>query len=105
MSRLLTVVNERKQLRNSYRKSLEDKYIRIKKHEERNELESERAKLKKAGVKVPPTEAEVKKAWKAKRDKKQEEYNKILEGLKQKAAAEDKSVAPLIQESDLQIVA
>ena len=32
MSRLLTIVNERKLLRNSYRKSLEDRYIRIKKH-------------------------------------------------------------------------
>lgn len=34
MARLLTVVNERKKLRNEYRKHLEDRYISIKKKEE-----------------------------------------------------------------------
>ena len=33
------------------------------------------------------------------------EYKKILEGLKEKSQAEDKAVAPLIDESDLKIVA
>jgi large subunit ribosomal protein L47 len=34
MARLLTVVNERKKLRNEYRKHLEDEYISTKKAEE-----------------------------------------------------------------------
>lgn len=36
MSRLLTVVNERKKLRNEYRRSLEDEYIKKKKEDERS---------------------------------------------------------------------
>ena len=35
MSRLLTVVNERKKIRNEYRKHLEDEYIAMKKAEEK----------------------------------------------------------------------
>jgi hypothetical protein len=35
MSRLLTIVNERKKLRNEYRKILEDSYILSKKTEEK----------------------------------------------------------------------
>ena len=35
MSRLLTIVNERKKLRNEYRKILEDSYIESKKAEEK----------------------------------------------------------------------
>lgn len=34
MARMLTVVNERKRLRNEYRKILEDEYINEKKKEE-----------------------------------------------------------------------
>jgi large subunit ribosomal protein L47 len=35
MARLLTIVNERKKLRNEYRKHLEDQYIQKKKDEEK----------------------------------------------------------------------
>ena len=56
MARLLTVVNERKKLRNEYRKILEDEYIAKKKEEEAAEHKAELDKLKEQGIKVPPTE-------------------------------------------------
>ena len=42
MSRLLTVVNERKKLRNLYRMHLEDEYIRKVKEREFNEFVAQR---------------------------------------------------------------
>ena len=42
MSRLLTVVNERKRLRAQYRAHLEDKYIRRAKEREFNEMLAKR---------------------------------------------------------------
>ena len=41
MNRLLTVVNERKALRNSYRRMLEDQYIDKKKEEEKEAYEAD----------------------------------------------------------------
>lgn len=46
MARLLTVVNERKKLRNEYRKILEDEYIAKKKEEEAALHKAELDKLK-----------------------------------------------------------
>lgn len=46
MARLLTVVNERKRLRNEYRKHLEDEYIARKKAEEQAAIAAEAEKLK-----------------------------------------------------------
>jgi hypothetical protein len=57
MARLLTIVNERKKLRNEYRRHLEDEYIAKKKVEE---LAEQRAAAEKAGVKPPPTPEEIK---------------------------------------------
>ena len=58
MKRLLTIVNERKKLRNEYRKHLEDEYIGKKKGEEKAALEEHYAKLKESGAEVPKTEEE-----------------------------------------------
>lgn len=41
MARLLTVVNERKKIRNEYRAYLEDEYIAMKKKEEQDIFEKE----------------------------------------------------------------
>lgn len=41
MARLLTVVNERKKIRNEYRAYLEDEYIAMKKKEEQEIFEKE----------------------------------------------------------------
>lgn len=46
MSRLLTIVNERKKLRNEYRKHLEDEYIAKKKDEESAVIKAENDKLR-----------------------------------------------------------
>ena len=46
MARLLTIVNERKKLRNEYRKYLEDQYISKKKAEEQAALKAHYDKLR-----------------------------------------------------------
>ena len=60
MTRLLTIVNERKKVRNEYRKHLEDEYIQSKKAEEKVALEASNEKLREQGVKLPGTEEEAK---------------------------------------------
>ena len=45
----------------------------------------ERKKLKKEGVKLAPSEEELKRLVKAQREKKMDEYNKILESLKERS--------------------
>lgn len=71
MARLLTVVNERKTLRNSYRRALEDRYIRIKQHDEEMAIRKERRRLEKSGIKLPLREEDVKKLIKAKSEKRE----------------------------------
>ena len=55
MARLLTVVNERKKLRNEYRRHLEDEYIAKKKEEELAVIRAENEKLREKGIKPPRT--------------------------------------------------
>jgi len=57
--RLLTVVNERKKLRNEYRKHLEDEYIAGKKADELEEFKIEREKKRERGERVEMTPDEV----------------------------------------------
>ena len=57
--RLLTVVNERKKLRNEYRKHLEDEYIAEKKAEELEEFKIEREKRRERGESTCMTPDEV----------------------------------------------
>ena len=57
--RLLTVVNERKKLRNEYRKHLEDEYIEEKKAEELEEFKIEREKRRERGESTSMTPDEV----------------------------------------------
>lgn len=85
MSRLLTIVNERKKLRNEYRRHLEDEYIKGKKAEEQAALAEEAEKLKAQGVKVPMTEQEVKEMLSQKKAKKQEALKSALETIKENA--------------------
>lgn len=60
MSRLLTVVNERKKIRSEYRKTLEDSYIELKKNEEKETIKAHYEKLREQGIKTPLTEDEEK---------------------------------------------
>jgi hypothetical protein len=55
MARLLTVVNERKKLRNEYRRHLEDEYIAKKKEEEQAAIKAQNEKLREQGIKPPRT--------------------------------------------------
>lgn len=75
MARLLTVVNERKKLRNDYRRILEDEYITNKKAEEAAAYKAELEKLKEQGIKVPPTDEEVREMIKARAQKRMDRYN------------------------------
>jgi large subunit ribosomal protein L47 len=104
MSRLLTVVNERKKLRNEYRRHLEDEYIAGKKAEERAAKEAEAEKLKAQGIKVPMTEAEEKELLAKKAAKKQEVLKTAFDTLKSKSENPDVAVSPLINEADLKLL-
>ena len=60
MARLLTVVNERKRLRNQYRMHLEDSYIKKIKERELNNFLAKREKAARRGEKnLPMTKTEV----------------------------------------------
>ena len=84
MSRLLTIVNERKKLRNEYRKHLEDEYIAKKKAEEQAQLKAENEKLREQGIKPPRTEEEVKEILAKKAAKKKENLENTFDELKKK---------------------
>lgn len=101
MSRLLTIVNERKKLRNEYRRHLEDEYIAKKKQEEQAAIKAENEKL---GVKGAPTPEELKEILKARTAKKHEEMNKSFEALKQKYEKEETATSPLLNEADLKLI-
>jgi hypothetical protein len=79
MARLLTVVNERKKLRNEYRKHLEDEYIAKKKAEEKASIDAENAALRQKGINTPRTEEEVKEVLAKKAAKKKEALASALE--------------------------
>lgn len=67
MSRLLTVVNERKALRNAYRRQLEDQYIADKKRQEREEHRADILERREAGEKTELLPEELRELAKAKR--------------------------------------
>lgn len=79
MARLLTVVNERKKLRNEYRRHLEDEYIARKKAEEEAALQAENDKLREQGIKPPLTPQELKEKLQKKAAAKQEALKVALE--------------------------
>jgi hypothetical protein len=57
------------------------------------------------GIKVPPTDDEVKEMVKAKAQKRMEDYNKMFEKLKERTTKEGATVSPLLEEKDLKLVA
>jgi hypothetical protein len=77
MARLLTVVNERKKLRNEYRRHLEDEYIAQKKAEEQAAIEKDNEKRVEQGLKPMMTEKDL--------------MEKIIKKAEKKKALLDKS--------------
>ena len=104
MARLLTIVNERKKLRNEYRRHLEDEYIALKKSEEQALIKAESDKLKEQGIKPPLTHEELKEVLEKKAAKKKEPLETSFETLKAKFAKEDTANSPLLSESDLRLI-
>jgi len=94
MSRLLTVVNERKKLRNEYRKHLEDQYIAMKKQEEKEAFEKEREKLREEGKEVPLSEEERLEKVKQKTAAKKEKMKEAIEEFKS-ISMESETASPL----------
>jgi len=70
MSRLLTVVNERKKLRNEYRAYLEDEYIAECKAAEAAQLQADLDARREKGEKTPLTPLEIKEMLRSKSEKK-----------------------------------
>jgi hypothetical protein len=104
MSRLLTVVNERKKLRNEYRRHLEDEYIAKKKAEEQTALEAENEKRKDAGLKPIITQKDVVEMIKQRSLRKKEKIDASFETLKTEAENKEVAISPLLSQDDLKLI-
>lgn len=104
MARLLTVVNERKKVRNEYRKHLEDEYIAKKKAEEQEALAAEGDRLREKGIKAPLTDAQTKELLIKKSAAKQEALKNALEMIKDASEKQDITTAPTLNEGDLKLL-
>lgn len=103
MARLLTVVNERKKLRNEYRKHLEDSYIQMKKDEEAAAREQQYAEQREQGLRTPLGPDEVHELLRKKSERKEKKFEKIKSNMLDKY--ENKVVAPLLDETDIEYLA
>ena len=101
MSRLLTIVNERKKLRNEYRKHLEDEYIAKKKSEELAALNAKNAAL---GLKSAPTPEELRSMLAQRSAKKFEAVENKFNTLKDAFAKPETAKSPLLNEGDLKLI-
>ena len=104
MNRLLTVVNERKLLRNEYRRRLEDEYIQKQKDAENAVMEAEREKLRSQGVKVPKTEEEVKRMLRDRSRKKRDELQDKYQEMEQQNLDLNTASAPMLEDADLKLL-
>jgi len=121
MSRLLTVVNERKKIRNEYRAHLEDEYIAEKKAEEKAQFEEELMARRERGEETELTPHEIGQKLREAHRKKIEQYQEVTEELlerfdgaspseraQEKWAAQGQSPrlrAPLLVEEDMLMLA
>ena len=108
MARLLTVVNERKRLRNQYRMHLEDEYIKAEKAKEREAFLAERQRLEDLGhKKLPKTPYEVRQEIKAAEDRKATKFTEVRDMIKRSIDAAETPVtaAPLINDQDVDFIA
>ena len=74
MARLLTVVNERKKLRNEYRKHLENTYIQSKKDEEAAVLDLKYAEQRENGIKTPLNHEELREMLNTRQERKDAKF-------------------------------
>jgi len=107
--RLLTIVNERKKLRNEYRKHLEDEFIAGKKAEELEEFKIEREARRERGESVSMTPDEVIDMLKGRSIRKNEQLAKhkerlmtAMEGTEEVATS---TLAPMMNEDDAELLA
>jgi len=107
--RLLTIVNERKKLRNEYRKHLEDEFIAGKKAEELEEFKIEREARRERGESVSMTPSEVIDMLKGRSIRKNEQLAKhkerlmtAMEGTEGEATS---TLAPMMNEDDAELLA
>ena len=103
MARLLTVVNERKKLRNEYRKHLEDEYIARKKAEEKAAEVDRIEKLREQGIKTEKTEDEIKNDIQKYKEARKLRMSKSLDNLRQESKVEGQATAG-ISEGDLSLL-
>lgn len=108
MARLLTVVNERKRLRNQYRMHLEDEYIRGEKAKEREAFLVERQRLMDLGQKkLPKTSAEVRTEIRAAEDRKRTKFTEARDSIKRSIddAETPVTTAPMLDDKDVDFIA
>lgn len=109
MARLLTIVNERKKIRNEYRRHLEAEYIQKR---QREEAKQETAKImsdREQGLKTPFINKEIKALMQKKIDSRNNQIKRSKSALYKKfhSAKEDetKSPAPLLDPTDIRMLA
>lgn len=106
MARLLTVVNERKQLRAQYRMHLEDEYIRKAKEREFNEFLAERDRRAARGEKnLPLTDDEVTAMLKSKERERMTQLVNTRDEIKKSAEDSSVNVAPMLEDQDIDFLA
>lgn len=105
MSRLLTVVNERKRLRSLYRQRLEDEYIAEKKQEEEKRFLEVRKKLIEEGKSYPLLPKERTEKLKQRQARNVEQLAKAKAAIKEQLENGETSAAPLMNEADVDFLA
>ena len=106
MARLLTVVNERKRLRAQYRMHLEDQYIRKVKEREFTEFLAKRDKMAAEGEKnLPLTQDEVNARLRSKEKQRKEALSKARSEISASTQQGQGTVAPLLEDVDLDFLA
>ena len=98
MARLLTIVNERKKLRNEYRKHLEDQYIASKKAEEAKAYEDAILARREAGERTELLPEEIRNLLIAKAEKKEKQLNFVQEELIEKYEKSRPNTAGLLED-------
>ena len=105
MTRLLTIVNERKKIKNEYRKYLEDKYIDGKKAEENKHWHANHEKMREDGVQVGYTKEESiiksKEHW----DKLQSKIEQNFESMDIKRLDTEADMAEMVSDEDIKFAA
>ena len=107
MSRLLTIVNERKKIRGEYRRHLEEEYVAERKAEEQTAREEAASLARENGESAAMMSHEVAEMLKERDQRRSDRFQVVREELVSKLQGGDgsKAIAPLLDEEDVAFIA